>query len=88
MSGGVHFASHVYFRISDLGQQIGLKLFDLIQWKDKSAKKDTTFLALLISITNGFWRIICGKPVDSLERSVQSEQECNSLLMKFKLFVF
>ena len=64
------------FRLSDLGRQVGSRLYELNFWREKTSKRDNLLLSILLYITNSFWKSLNGKAADSLEKSVENENEC------------
>lgn len=73
-------------RVLEIGKSVGLRLYEISLWRDKSSKRENQLLNVLFYVTNSFWKLICGRNADSLERSTDNENECNSSFMRDFLF--
>ena len=62
--------------MSALGNQVGRRLYELNIWRERTAKRETVLLNILLYVSNAFWKSINGKAADSLEKSVENENEC------------
>lgn len=66
-------------RISDLGKEAGLRLFQLMYLREKGMKRETRIVTLLHWLQTIFWKELCGYAADSIERSTDNADECNTL---------
>ncbi len=66
-------------RLAALGHQVGRRLYELNIWRERTAKRETVLLNILLYVSNTFWKSINGKAADSLEKSVENENECNEV---------
>lgn len=73
-------------RLSEIGKQIGYRMYELSLWRDKSAKRESQLLNVLFYVTNNFWKLICGRVADSLERSTDNENECTKSHFLFLIY--
>lgn len=67
----------IKLRILEIGRNVGYRLHELGLWREKSSKRETQLLNVLFYVTNNFWKSMCGRIADSLERSTENENECN-----------
>jgi hypothetical protein len=64
-------------RLGELGYRVGLRLFELLCWRDRAVKRETKHLQMLIFIHSVVWKTLFGKQADSLEKSNDHADECN-----------
>lgn len=66
-----------------LGYRVGTRVFELMVWRaessSKAPKREIRFLPALMSIHTQVWRAVFGRPADSIEKSVENEDECKLL---------
>jgi len=65
-------------RLNDYGRRVGAKLFELVVFRERNAKRETRVLGILQFIHTTIWKTLFGRPADSLEKSRDNEDECNS----------
>jgi hypothetical protein len=64
-----------YRRLEDAGVGIGLRVLELGCLREKSSKRETRMLGILNFITSVVWKMLFGNAADSLEKSVEQEDE-------------
>jgi len=62
-------------RLSDVGYQVGLRLLELLNYREKGAKRETKLVQILSFIHGTVWKTIFGKQADSLEKSTVNDDE-------------
>jgi len=62
-------------RLSDAGYSIGIRLAELIFYREKNNKRETKLLGILTFISYTVWKVLFGKQADSLEKSTEQEDE-------------
>mmetsp|Transcript_13821 Transcript_13821/g.20842 ORF Transcript_13821/g.20842 Transcript_13821/m.20842 type:complete len:181 (+) Transcript_13821:42-584(+) len=62
-------------RLSEIGYSVGVRMFELISFREKSSKRETKLVGILSFIHSTVWRALFGKQADSLERSIEHENE-------------
>ncbi|KAI8320225.1 TRAPP I complex [Martensiomyces pterosporus] len=62
-------------KLNELGQRVGVRVFELAMWREKSVHRETRVLQTLVFINTVVWRTLFDKQADSLERSTESEDE-------------
>jgi hypothetical protein len=63
-------------RISDAGYGIGVRLLELISFREKNFKRETKLIGIISFIHGNVWRVMFGKQADALERSSEQDDEC------------
>jgi len=93
-NGGSPLSSHLvprgsstqFFRLNTLGYRIGMRVLELNVWRaeftSKAPKREIKFLPALMSIHTQVWRAVFGKPADAIEKSVENDDECTSLVFE------
>ncbi|KAJ1938119.1 protein particle complex subunit [Linderina macrospora] len=62
-------------KLSEIGYRVGLRVFELAMWREKTVHRETRVLNTLVFINTVVWRTLFDKQADSLERSTESEDE-------------
>ena len=62
-------------RLEDAGVGIGRRVLELGCLREKSSRRETRMLGILNFITTTVWKMLFGAPADSLEKSVEQEDE-------------
>nr|CAG4646678.1 EOG090X0H7V [Macrothrix elegans] len=75
-------------KLSELGQQVGIHLLDLLVMREKGGKREIKLLQILIFIKSTVWKVVFGKEADKLEHANDDDRtyyliEKESLLNKF-----
>ncbi|XP_060525262.1 trafficking protein particle complex subunit 5 [Cylas formicarius] len=60
-------------RLHELGRKVGLKLIDLYFVRERSGKRETKLLSILLFVKSTFWKALFGKEADKLEHSNDDE---------------
>jgi len=66
---------HFRHRLEDAGVGIGRRTLELACWRDRSSKRETRVRGILQFVTQTLWKSLFGAVADSLQRSVDSEDE-------------
>lgn len=61
-------------RLSQLGFRVGVRLYELILWRD-TKKREPGLLPLLIFCNTTLWKTMFGKPCDALEKGTDRDDE-------------
>ena len=59
-------------KLTELGMDVGLRLNELIAFRERLGKRETKLIAMLQFITTTVWRFLFGKTAD-LEKSTENE---------------
>ncbi|KAJ1894128.1 protein particle complex subunit [Kickxella alabastrina] len=62
-------------KLNDLGKRVGVRVFELTMWREKTVHRESRVLQTLVFINTVVWRALFDKQADSLERSTESEDE-------------
>eukprot|EP01095_Lingulamoeba_sp_RSL-Kostka_P017479 TRINITY_DN908_c2_g2_i1.p1 TRINITY_DN908_c2_g2~~TRINITY_DN908_c2_g2_i1.p1 ORF type:complete len:179 (+),score=33.82 TRINITY_DN908_c2_g2_i1:176-712(+) len=57
-------------RLTDLGWNVGVRLYEVLLYREKGTKREIRLISLLSFIQNSVWKALFGKQADSLERSI------------------
>lgn len=63
-------------RLNEFGYRVGLRMLELLVWRDRNPKRETRMLSILYFIHTALWKGLFGKQADSLEKSTENEDEC------------
>uniref|UniRef100_A0A665TZ75 Trafficking protein particle complex 5 n=1 Tax=Echeneis naucrates TaxID=173247 RepID=A0A665TZ75_ECHNA len=66
----VYSVSELQARLARLGQQVGGSLLDVLVLREKSGKRETKVLNILLFIKVSVWRTLFGKEADKLEQAI------------------
>lgn len=77
--------SFIARRLNTLGYRVGARVLELMVWRaessSKTPKREIRFLPALMSVHIQVWRAVFGRPADAIEKSVENQDECMSLLV-------
>ncbi len=62
-------------RLSDLGYRVGVKMLELVIYREKNYKRDLKLLQVLQFVHTNLWMVLFNKKADALERSTENEDE-------------
>ncbi|KAJ2266027.1 protein particle complex subunit [Coemansia sp. RSA 1935] len=62
-------------KLNELGKRVGVRVFELFMWREKSVHRETRVLPTLMFINTVVWRALFDKQADSLGRSTDNEDE-------------
>lgn len=62
--------------MNEFGYRVGIRMLELLTWREKNAKRETKVLGVLYFIHSVVWKALFGKQADSLEKSTENEDEC------------
>lgn len=77
----VHSANDLEEKLATLGRTVGSRILELISNRDRLTKRADSVTGMLQFISADVWKIICGKVVDSLEKSTENMDECAFILV-------
>ena len=63
-------------KLADYGRFVGVRLLDVIVLREKSYKRDTKLLSMLMFIKGTVWKNLFNKEADKLERSNDDPCRC------------
>ncbi|KAJ3321681.1 Sister chromatid cohesion protein 2 [Boothiomyces sp. JEL0866] len=70
-------------KLAELGYRVGMRLLELIMFRDKNLKREVRLLQILLFINTTLWKSLFGKAADSLEKGTDNEDECSSFLCRY-----
>ncbi|KAF7727002.1 TRAPP subunit trs31 [Apophysomyces ossiformis] len=62
-------------KLNEFGYRVGVRILELLIWREKVAKRETRVLGVLYFIHSVVWKALFGKQADSLEKSTENEDE-------------
>ena len=62
-------------RLDGAGFGVGVRVVELLCYREKSGRRETRLLAMLQFIVSTCWKALFGKPADALERSTENANE-------------
>jgi len=62
-------------RLADTGYHVGVRLLELISFREKNFKRELKLIGILTFISSSVWRYLFSKNADSLERSTDTNDE-------------
>ncbi|KAJ3416513.1 TRAPP subunit trs31 [Chytridiales sp. JEL 0842] len=62
-------------KLSEFGYRVGIRLLELLVWREKNSKRETRVLGMLYLINTTLWKYLFGKAADSLQKSTDAEDE-------------
>ncbi|XP_067436720.1 trafficking protein particle complex subunit 5 [Thunnus thynnus] len=65
----VYSVSELQARLAELGQRVGASLLDVLVLRERSGKRETKVLNILLFIKVSVWRALFGKEADKLEQA-------------------
>ena len=68
--------SDIEKRLSDCGYHVGIRLLEIISFREKNMKRELKLIGMLSFISSTVWKTLFGKNADSLERSTDNNDEC------------
>ena len=78
--------SDIEKRLSDCGYHVGIRLLEIISFREKNMKRELKLIGMLSFISSTVWKTLFGKNADSLERSTDNNDECKPQKKKKTLF--
>ena len=72
--------------MADYGKFVGVRLLDLIVLREKSYKRDTKLLNMLMFVKGTVWKNLFNKEADKLERSNDDPCKCKLQYLLRRLF--
>lgn len=66
-------------RLSDAGYGIGLRMLELLSFREKQSKKEKSLKHVLQFIRQTVWKTLFGKIADDLLKSKDKDDECEFL---------
>lgn len=63
-------------RLEEAGYGVGQRVLELVAVREKYNRRETRVVQILQYISNNIWKYLFGKNADSLERSMENEDEC------------
>ncbi|KAI3646824.1 hypothetical protein MP228_009752 [Amoeboaphelidium protococcarum] len=62
-------------RLGEIGFRVGQKYSELLFYRERNGKRETKHLQMLLLVHTQMWKLLFGKPADSLERGADAEDE-------------
>lgn len=66
-------------RLGSFGYKVGLRMLELVLFRDRNLKRETRLLQMLLFINTTLWKALFGKAADSLEKGTDNLDECKIL---------
>jgi hypothetical protein len=67
--------------LEEAGYGVGQRVLELVAVREKYSRRETRVVQILQYISNNIWKYLFGKNADSLERSMENEDECTCVCM-------
>lgn len=64
------------FSLEQLGYGVGYRILELSCYREKHSKRELKLIGMLQFVSSVLWKQLFGKQADSLERSVEADDEC------------
>ncbi|XP_015275279.1 PREDICTED: trafficking protein particle complex subunit 5 isoform X1 [Gekko japonicus] len=65
----VYSVSELQNKLSELGQQVGARILDVLVMREKNGKRETKVINILLFIKVTVWKALFGKEADKLEQA-------------------
>nr|XP_033779364.1 trafficking protein particle complex subunit 5 isoform X2 [Geotrypetes seraphini] len=65
----VYSVSELQNKLSELGQQVGARMLDVLVMREKNGKRETKVINILLFIKVNVWKALFGKEADKLEQA-------------------
>eukprot|EP01099_Mayorella_cantabrigiensis_P000453 TRINITY_DN1207_c0_g4_i1.p1 TRINITY_DN1207_c0_g4~~TRINITY_DN1207_c0_g4_i1.p1 ORF type:complete len:206 (-),score=43.48 TRINITY_DN1207_c0_g4_i1:190-756(-) len=62
-------------RLGDLGYDVGIRVLELISYRENKTKRETRLLNILSFIHSIVWKVLFGRQADSVQKATGSESE-------------
>ena len=69
------FAQTPLRRLEGMGYSVGLRVLELLTLRERQQKRKVRLLPMLQWVSSNVWKSLFGKTADSLERSMENEDE-------------
>jgi hypothetical protein len=64
------------YRLHGIGMNIGQRYFELVSYREKLGKRETTMVGILQFLSGTVWMQLFGKTADALEKSTEQAHAC------------
>ena len=65
-----------FYRLAELGQHVGVRILDLVFFKEKNLKRETKVVNMLNFIKGNLWKTLFSKEADMLEQDNEDDRTC------------
>lgn len=72
---GVQSASELEDRLSDMGYPVGVRLLELVGYRDRKSNRETRILGILQFVHTHIWACMFGRRADSIEKGTEGDNE-------------
>ncbi len=62
-------------RLESAGRDVGLRFLELVAFRDKPGKRETTVVGMLQFVSGPAWQCLFGKTADALEKSTEQPNQ-------------
>eukprot|EP00054_Salpingoeca_dolichothecata_P009519 m.53660 g.53660 ORF g.53660 m.53660 type:complete len:184 (+) comp18424_c0_seq2:48-599(+) len=69
----VNSISDLEKKLNEIGQRVGVRMLELLCYRDKHAKRETKLNGMLLFVHTTVWKALFGKPADLLEKDGDSD---------------
>lgn len=69
-------SEHNQHRLEDAGYGVGLRLLELLHYREGKAKRETNLLRMLMFVHTTVWKYLFGKPAKDLQQSTNVRRLC------------
>jgi hypothetical protein len=73
--GRVTSMSDLETRLEAAGRDVGLRFLELVAFRDKAGKRETTVVGMLQFVSGPAWQCLFGKNADALEKSTEQPNQ-------------
>lgn len=78
--GRVQLVSEMQSKLSEIGYNVGQRVVDLMLIREKTYKRETRLINMLIFIRSKVWMTLFGKEADKLEKGNDEKNICKTML--------
>ncbi|KAI2809644.1 Trafficking protein particle complex subunit 5 [Blomia tropicalis] len=83
--GRVQLVSEMQSKLSEIGYNVGQRVVDLMLIREKTYKRETRLINMLIFIRSKVWMTLFGKEADKLEKGNDEKNICKTMLFFLKI---
>ncbi|XP_065834374.1 trafficking protein particle complex subunit 5-like [Oscarella lobularis] len=65
----VHSVNELHGKLSEFGQEVGVRMLDLLAVRERGSRRETRLINILLFIKGQVWKALFGKEADNLEHA-------------------
>lgn len=70
----VSSVNELHEKLSELGERVGIRMVELLFVRERSSKRETKLLNILLFVKGTLWKTLFGKEADKLDRATDDER--------------